>query len=145
MNILFLCTGNYYRSRFAEEYFNNLARSRSLPHRAASRGIGMNFERLKNPGPISMDVIVTLKAMGILVNAPVRRPRKLRPEEALLFDRIICMDKKEHLPLVKKNKALKGVKVEYWNVKDLGEVPAAVGLTACRKKVEGLIQEISNS
>jgi protein-tyrosine phosphatase len=143
MNILFLCTGNYYRSRFAEEYFNHLARARSLPHRARSRGIGLNFERLKNPGPISMDVIIALKAMGILVDAPIRRPQKLRPGEAGNYDRIICMDKTEHLPLVRKNTSLKGAAVEYWDIKDLGEVGAAVALPACRKRVEELVEEIS--
>jgi protein-tyrosine phosphatase len=143
MNVLFLCTGNYYRSRFAEEYFNHLAHSRSLPHRAASRGIGLNFERLKNPGPISMDAIIALRAMGILVDAPIRRPQKLRPEEVKSYGRIICMDKKEHRPLVRKNRALKGATVEYWDIKDLGEVCAAVALPACRKRVEALVEEIS--
>jgi protein-tyrosine phosphatase len=143
MKVLFLCTGNYYRSRFAEEYFNGLARSKSLPHRAESRGIGMNFERLKNPGPISVEVIISLKALGILVQAPIRRPRKLKPEEVTCFDRIICMDKKEHLPLVRKTRALKGVKVEYWNIKDLGEAPAAIALPECRKKVEELVEKVA--
>ena len=145
MNILFLCTGNYYRSRFAEEYFNSLARSRSLPHRAASRGIGLDFGRLKNPGPISIEVIVALKALGILVQAPIRRPKPLAPEEVSGFDRIICMDETEHRPLVKKHKALKGKNVEYWNIKDLGEAPASAALPECRTRVEGLIEELDGA
>jgi len=36
--ILFLCTGNYYRSRYAEEIFNHLAKREDLPWRAFSRG-----------------------------------------------------------------------------------------------------------
>ena len=36
--ILFLCTGNYYRSRYAEEIFNHMARNKGLPWRAFSRG-----------------------------------------------------------------------------------------------------------
>lgn len=35
--VLFLCTGNYYRSRFAEIYFNALAAQRGSPWRADSR------------------------------------------------------------------------------------------------------------
>ena len=34
--VLFLCTGNYYRSRYAEELFNHLARGENLPWRASS-------------------------------------------------------------------------------------------------------------
>jgi len=36
--VLFLCTGNYYRSRYAEELFNHLARAEGLSWRAISRG-----------------------------------------------------------------------------------------------------------
>ncbi|MFX7063749.1 hypothetical protein ABTH87_19020, partial [Acinetobacter baumannii] len=36
--ILFLCTGNYYRSRYAEEIFNHAARRKGLRWRAFSRG-----------------------------------------------------------------------------------------------------------
>jgi protein-tyrosine phosphatase len=35
--ILFLCTGNYYRSRYAEDFFNFYPRSEGLAWRAFSR------------------------------------------------------------------------------------------------------------
>jgi protein-tyrosine phosphatase len=50
--ILFLCTGNYYRSRFAEQYFNHLARQVSLPWLAVSRGLATE-RGVNNVGPIS--------------------------------------------------------------------------------------------
>jgi len=37
--VLFLCSGNYYRSRFAEIFFNWLAEEKSLSWRAESRAI----------------------------------------------------------------------------------------------------------
>ncbi len=37
--LLFLCTGNYYRSRFAELLFNHLAAQVGLDWRADSRGV----------------------------------------------------------------------------------------------------------
>jgi protein-tyrosine phosphatase len=40
--ILFLCTGNFYRSRFAEELFNHLARQKRLDWVADSRGLVKN-------------------------------------------------------------------------------------------------------
>lgn len=36
--VLFLCTGNYYRSRFAEYLFNHLAEQQTLEWRAESLG-----------------------------------------------------------------------------------------------------------
>jgi protein-tyrosine phosphatase len=35
--VLFLCTGNYYRSRYAEIYFNSVASKMELPWKATSR------------------------------------------------------------------------------------------------------------
>jgi hypothetical protein len=40
--ILFLCTGNYYRSRFAEILFNWHARQRGLRWTADSRGLALD-------------------------------------------------------------------------------------------------------
>ena len=37
--VLFLCSANYYRSRFAEHFFNWLAEINGMPWRADSRGL----------------------------------------------------------------------------------------------------------
>ena len=39
--VLFLCTGNYYRSRFAEILFNSVAEKMGLPWKASSRGLAL--------------------------------------------------------------------------------------------------------
>ena len=49
--ILFLCTGNYYRSRFAEHLFNWLATKQGLDWQADSRGLAL--ERGINSKPKS--------------------------------------------------------------------------------------------
>src|SRR5271165_5168046 len=41
--VLFLCTGNYYRSRFAEEMFNFLAPVKCPGWTAVSRGIAVDL------------------------------------------------------------------------------------------------------
>jgi translation initiation factor 1 len=38
--VLFLCTGNYYRSRFAEVLFNSVARKMGLPWEVVARLLG---------------------------------------------------------------------------------------------------------
>ena len=41
--VLFLCTCNYYRSRFAEIVFNHKARKAGLDWQATSRGLARSF------------------------------------------------------------------------------------------------------
>ena len=50
--VLFLCTGNYYRSRFAEELFNHQAERADLDWIAQSRGLALE-RGAYNVGPIS--------------------------------------------------------------------------------------------
>lgn len=144
MKVLFLCTGNYYRSRFAEEYFNALAKQRGLLHKAASRGLADQFEKLKNPGPMSFAAIKELKKTGIRIAEPIRFPKKLMTTEISAIDIIICMNKKEHRPYIRKIKELRGKYIKFWDIKDLDQVPADVGLSQCRERVENLLEEISD-
>jgi protein-tyrosine phosphatase len=143
MNVLFLCTGNYYRSRFAEEYFNSKAREKGILHRASSRGLAENFERHKNPGPMSLDALSELRRCGVIMRRPIRKPQRLSGAEVPYFDLIICMDKKEHRPMVQKRPSLKGKAVIYWNIKDLIDIPASIALPECRRKIDLLIQNLA--
>ena len=49
--VLFLCTGNYYRSRFAEVLFNSVAGKMGLAWQASSRGLALE-RGVNNVGPI---------------------------------------------------------------------------------------------
>jgi protein-tyrosine-phosphatase len=40
-SVLFLCTGNYFRSRFAEILFNSVAGKMGLPWKASSKGLAL--------------------------------------------------------------------------------------------------------
>ena len=63
MNIvLFLCTGNYYRSRFAEEMFNFRAARYCPDWAAASRGLALE-RGAGNSGPISVFAAEALRAV----------------------------------------------------------------------------------
>ena len=60
--VLFVCTGNHYRSRFAEALFDARAKTLGLRWQAHSRGLALNPS---NAGPISPYCIEALRARDI--------------------------------------------------------------------------------
>ncbi len=57
---LFLCTGNYYRSRFAEVLFNFVADSMGLAWRATSRRLALE-RGVNNVGPMAVEAVKALR------------------------------------------------------------------------------------
>src|SRR5258708_36743490 len=72
--VLFLCTGNYYRSRYAEELFNHLARAEGLAWRAFSCGAAEKGST-DNVGTMSRFAREALVAKGIVPEGGLRNPR----------------------------------------------------------------------
>src|SRR6185295_5985013 len=71
-SILFLCTGNYYRSRFAEVLFNSVATKMGLSWRASSRGLALK-RGVNNVGPMAVSAITALKALGVRAGDAITR------------------------------------------------------------------------
>src|ERR1700684_2295954 len=70
--VLFLCTGNYYRSRFAEILFNSVAGKMGLPWRASSRGLALE-RGLNNIGPMALAAVKALEDRGLRGTADCAR------------------------------------------------------------------------
>jgi len=122
--ILFLCTGNYYRSRFAEEFFNHHAARHRLDWVADSRGLALERGSF-NIGPISHYTLEALKARGIRLREPLRMPKALCDEDLKQADRVIALKETEHRPLMREQFADWCDRVDYWEVHDLdGSTPA---------------------
>jgi protein-tyrosine-phosphatase len=62
--LLFLCTGNYYRSRLAEELFNHLAPHAGLRWIAQSRALAIE-RGIGNVGSLAPFVIRVLEERGL--------------------------------------------------------------------------------
>jgi predicted translation initiation factor SUI1 len=117
-NILFLCTGNYYRSRYAEVLFNSIAIKFSLPWRATSRALALE-RGVNNIGPMARSAITALEAMSIRGGeAFTRPPSQLTIEELQLADQIIALKLTEHHPLLEERYPGWASKVEFWHVDD---------------------------
>ncbi len=115
--ILFLCTGNYYRSRFAENLFNSVAAKKGLPWTATSKGLALE-RGIYNFGPMSKAAVELLRTMGAHGEDCNRMPATATSEDFDKADRIIALKEAEHRPLMRERFPAWMEKVEYWHVED---------------------------
>lgn len=139
--LLFLCTGNYYRSRFAEHLFNARVQPLNLPWIAESRGLATELGT-RNEGPISPLTIKALAKRGIAVTAALRGPAQACDHDFAGADRVIALYEPEHQPMVAQRFPAWAHQVEYWQIPDLGDMRAEAALKAIEREVAGLIQEL---
>jgi len=141
-NLLFLCTGNYYRSRFAEILFNALAAQLHLNWKADSRGIAVESGN-GNIGPISTDAVKGLQARGIDVKNNTRSPIQLQEHDLAQADLIIALKEAEHRPYLEKRFPGWAERVEYWHIHDLDGASADEALPELEREVRALIQRLA--
>ncbi len=135
--ILFLCTGNYYRSRFAEVVFNAAAARMGLAWRAASRGLAVELG-VGNVGPMAKEALQLLAKMNVRdLMATARMPTAVATAELEAAARVIALDKAEHEPLLRGRHPGWEAKVEYWTVADIPGV-----LPRIEAEVNGLISRL---
>jgi protein-tyrosine phosphatase len=116
--VLFLCTGNYYRSRFAEVLFNSLAGKMGLPWRASSRGLALE-RGVNNVGPMAVSAVKALEARGQRAVAEFGRfPVQATVEDFEAAHWIIALKEAEHLPLLQERFPAWTENVEFWHVDD---------------------------
>ena len=97
--ILFLCTGNYYRSRFAEELFNHHVRRIGLNWVAQSRGLALERGAL-NVGSISPFALHALKELAITARGADRFPQQCTAGDLAGADFVVAVKEAEHRPLM---------------------------------------------
>ncbi|MBP0022345.1 MAG: low molecular weight phosphatase family protein [Cyanobacteria bacterium SBLK] len=137
--ILFLCTGNYYRSRFSEYLFNALAEEKELNWRADSRGLALE-RGVFNIGAISLIASLSLKQRGINLPENLRSPQSLQEEDLKQSDRIIAVDESEHRPLMAERFPPWENTIEYWSVHDIDRTPPHSALDSLEKQIHHLIE-----
>src|SRR5947199_9564219 len=98
--VLFLCTGNYYRSRFAEVLFNSVAGKMGLPWRASSRGLALE-RGVNNVGPMAVAAVKALEARGFRPIADfARSPMQVAADDFGAAGWIVALKEAEHPPLL---------------------------------------------
>ena len=140
-NVLFLCSGNYYRSRFAEVLFNHLAEEMGLPYRADSAGLWRDCHT-HNVGPISPHTIKGLEERGIPLPSVLRKPREVSEADLRHAAVVIALKEAEHQPLVASRFPAHLERVEFWHVDDVGDAPPSVALPLIERGVRALIARL---
>jgi protein-tyrosine phosphatase len=138
--VLFVCTGNYYRSRFAELLFNALASQAGLPWEATSRGFIL---APSNAGPISSLTLQELASRGIFVNEHVRFPLVLQQADLTAAGMIVALKEAEHRPWFERHFPEWADRVEYWHIHDTDGTPATEACAMIAQEVERLVVRLA--
>lgn len=139
--VLFICTGNYYRSRFAEMLFNVLAAQTDLDWDADSRGLELGAS---NVGPVYPGVLNQMKTLGFPEKAEPRPPVRLVMADLEEADLVIALNKSEHRQLISQRFGDWSDRTRYWDVPDLNLMKADDAFSRIEKYVNALIQQLQN-
>lgn len=125
--VLFLCTGNYYRSRYAEEIFNHRARHQGLGWLSFSRAVAESLSP-QNIGPISPYALQALQAVGIEGGAG-RNPLLCTLADFADAELVVALKEAEHRPMIELRFPSVAGRIEYWDVDDIEflDPPTALG------------------
>ena len=136
--VLFICTGNVYRSRYAEAYFNHRARERGLRARAFSRGLRVDLVE----NDISPFTVEALASRGIPreMTGPTRAALTVRDLEGA--DLVVALRELEHRPIMVERFPEWAPRLRYWDVADNPEWSTEQMVEAVERNTEALIEEL---
>lgn len=133
--VLFVCTGNFYRSRFAEALFNHEAARRGLFWRAASKG----FRPHLAPALIARETLEAMRERCVPREMTRRAPARLEEEDLVLASQVVMLKRTEHLPMLAADFPRWPERVTWWEIHDIDVEPATVALPKLEEAVVGLL------
>ncbi len=138
--VLFICSANYYRSRFAEHLFNWLAPQVDSSWKADSCGLLVDY--WGEIGPISRHAVDALNERDIPLNGNNRRPRQLNEADLSDSDLIVAVKEAEHRPLMRAQFPGWEDQVEYWHVDDLDCAGPEEAIPLLEMQVRELVDQL---
>jgi protein-tyrosine phosphatase len=139
--VLFLCTGNYYRSRYAEELFNHLAKLEGLAWRAVSRG-AVERQFAENVGSISPYAHEALEKKSIVPEGASRALQPCSMKDIGLAQIVIALSEAEHRPMIEERFPDVTRRIRYWQVDDIELVQPSIALAKIDDHVRELISSL---
>jgi len=141
--VLFVCTGNYYRSRFCEILFNTWAPDYGIKARAISRGLMTGLISVEMGG-LSPHALRGLQAREILLDDRIRRPIQIQESDFMEAALVIAMDEKEHRPIMGQQFPHWADRIQYWQVADIADLEPELGIAALEQRVRTLLEQMKN-
>ena len=135
--VLFVCTGNYFRSRFAEALFNE---ARPKQWSAFSRGLGALKPRKEHVSPL---VIAELKRRSVPSSRVDGAPQPLTQQDLDAAEVVVLMNGPEHEPLLHQQfPTFPLSKVRSWAIGDFPKMPTEQAFANIATGVDALIAEL---
>ncbi len=134
--VLFVCTGNYYRSRYAELLFNAL---RVSDWQATSRGLALSPY---NQGPIWPPVLERLQQRGLAIPDAIRAPLMLQEVDLERATYVIALNEPEHRPLMQQRFPEWVDRITYWQIPDVNVLAADLAFDLIEREVTALTQAL---
>ena len=142
--VLFLCTGNSYRSRFAEMLFNHLAPGRGVRWRAESRGLDLAIGA-GNVGPISPHTRRACERRNLPLPEPLRSPLMLCEDDLRRARLVVAVKEAEHRAYLARLFPQWADRARYWHVHDLDAATAEDALAQLDRHVRELLDELHSA
>jgi protein-tyrosine phosphatase len=138
--VLFLCSANFYRSRFAEHFFNWLAGQEGLAWRADSQGLAV--DKWGDIGEISPYTIEALRLRGIRLGGSQRRPKHVTLTDLANSDLVIAVKEGEHRAMMQEQFPLWADRIQYWHIDDIDCAEPEDSLPILEEHVRALVTKL---
>ncbi len=140
--ILFICTGNYYRSRFAQAVFNHRARLDNLPWEAYSRGL--RIDAVMGMGELSVNAVNALEQRKIDLALAGDARVALTKTDFETADRTVALKRSEHYPMMQRQFPDWIDRIDYWDVHDTDLAQPEISLPLIEEQIVELMGELAN-
>ena len=145
--VLFLCTGNYFRSRFSELWFNHqiVLQGHDDDVHAVSAGLKVTSDN-GNIGAMAIEAQIALQQRGVAVDpTQLAMPRQVSRDDVEQADVVVAVDAEAHRPMVQELFPDLEAKIRFWSVKDLGEDEGTDPISLLQHQVDQLINALTSS
>ena len=144
MRVLFLCTGNYFRSRFSQALLQQL-----IEINQATGGLQVDSAGLKvdlkssNVGPMAPEAISALQDRGVTIDpASLDSPKQVTEADLDAADVVVAVDEAAHRPMGLQQFPAWENRIRFWTVKDLGEEDGVDPIAQLEHRVQQLFDEL---
>lgn len=141
VKLYFVCMGNYYRSRLAEELAMHYAEKYGLEVDVDSGGLS-DVEHSLNPGPIAKATLRYLEEKNITPRRAHRLPKRVDVEGVFTADLIVFTDEDEQLHLFKQEFPHFTGRIVSWRARDKYDDPWLQTPYLIDKHVHDLIKKL---